>query len=56
MRFEPEVFTAMRIARSLMEKVKETLPWIRYGNLWTLASALSGSVLCHGNQNDVLIC
>ncbi|CAA7260719.1 unnamed protein product [Cyclocybe aegerita] len=40
MRFDPEAGhganAGLKVARDLMEKVKEEFPWISYGDLWTL--------------------
>ena len=41
MRFDPESLhganAGLQVARDLMEKVKRDVPWISYGDLWTLA-------------------
>ncbi|KAF9568162.1 cytochrome c peroxidase [Agrocybe pediades] len=41
MRFEPESLhganAGLKVARDLMEQVKQEFPWISYGDLWTLA-------------------
>ena len=41
MRFAPEsehgANAGLRIARDLMEPLKQEFPWISYGDLWTLA-------------------
>ena len=42
MPFEPEALhganAGLKVARDLMEKVKQEFPWISYGDLWILAS------------------
>ena len=41
MRFDSEAQhganAGLKVARDLMEKVKQEFPWISYGDLWTLA-------------------
>jgi len=45
MRFEPEALhsanNGLNVARTLMEAVKQTFPWISYGDLWTLAGVVA---------------
>ena len=54
MRFAPESLhdanAGLKVARELMEKIKEEFPWISYGDLWTLGGVAAIQVCFSAND------